>query len=210
MIISHSHRFIFVRCRKTASTATEIHLSRYVGETDVVTSFCERDEQVRVASGGQPPQNTNQQDEAFFNHMPAEEIQRLVGDQIWSNYFRFCFERNPWEKAISLYFHRYRTEPRISFDDFLDSGEVLDARNIGLYTINGQVVVNFIGRYEYLDFDLRYACKKIGIPSPEVLPKVKAQFRTDRRSYLEFLTLNQRQRIRQMFRDEIELLHYYD
>jgi hypothetical protein len=37
MIISHRHRFIFIKTRKTAGTSIEVYLSRFCGEEDVVT-----------------------------------------------------------------------------------------------------------------------------------------------------------------------------
>ena len=41
-IISHRHRFIFVRTHKTASTSVEIALSRICGPEDVITPFPDR------------------------------------------------------------------------------------------------------------------------------------------------------------------------
>lgn len=207
MLISHLHGFVFVRCRKTASTSTEIYLSRFLGDQDVITSFSPRDEVLRLEAGGKAPQNTGEGEAAFHNHMPAAQIrQRMGGD--WDRYFRFCFERNPWDKVISLYFHRHKAEPRISLDAFLESGEALDARNIGLYTSNGRLLVDFVGRYEQLVPDLARACARIGLPEPAGLAAAKSQFRRPGATYQSFLTPSQRAYITREFADEIELHGY--
>jgi hypothetical protein len=37
MIISHEHKFILLKTRKTAGTSIEIALSRFCGDDDVIT-----------------------------------------------------------------------------------------------------------------------------------------------------------------------------
>lgn len=207
MLVSHQHKFIFVRCRKTASTSTEIHLSKWVGPRDIVTSFCERDELLRLEEGGVPPQNQKHGDLEFFNHMPAQALAAALPKE-WAKYFKFCFERNPWDKVISLYFHRHKKTPRISFDEFLASNEALDARNYPLYTIEGRVAVDRVARYENLLVELCEICEMLGIPRPTSLASAKSQFRQDRRHYREFLSSDHRAYIDRAFADEIELHRY--
>lgn len=207
MLISHLHRFVFVRCRKTASTSTEIFLSRFLGNQDVITSISPRDEALRADAGGRAPQNTGKGEAAFYNHMSALAIRDRMG-HTWVRYFKFCFDRNPWDKVISLYFHRHKTEPRISLDEFLDSGEALAARNIDLYASDGRILVDFVGRYEQLIPDLARACMYIGLPPPAELATAKAQFRRPHTDYRSFLTGDQRNIIARAFADEIELHGY--
>ncbi|GMR18819.1 MAG: hypothetical protein BMS9Abin33_1262 [Gammaproteobacteria bacterium] len=40
----------------------------------------------------------------FFNHMPAYLVQCRIPGKIWNNYFKFCVERNPWDKMLSHYY----------------------------------------------------------------------------------------------------------
>lgn len=193
MIISHRYRFIFLRTRKTAGTSVEIALSRHVGSDDVVAALCERDERLRLDSGGVGPQNHldpgHQCTQAlrnalpgpqcgvrYYNHMPASEVRKLVGLPVWNSYFKFCLERNPWEKVISLYYHRHRREPRPHLRDFIES-EAADAFNWPLYHIGSESAVDWIVRYERLDEMLEQVRVRLGLPSLQPLPRAKAQFR---------------------------------
>lgn len=173
----------------------------------MITSFCERDEVIRLNSGGLPPQNTKMGSVQYVNHMPAAEVRRAVPDA-WDAYLKFCFERNPWDKVISLYFHRHKVTPRISFDEFLHSGEALDARNAYLYMIDGRLAVDRVCRYERLEEDLADVCRTLSLPMPTDLVRAKSQFRADRRPYRDFLSDHQRDLISRAFADEIELHKY--
>jgi hypothetical protein len=57
MIISHKHKFIFIKTRKTAGTSLEIALSRYLGPTDIVTPITPEDERERLSMGFVSAQN---------------------------------------------------------------------------------------------------------------------------------------------------------
>ena len=53
--------------------------------------------------------------------MPASRIRALVGEEVWRGYYKFAIERDPWDKAISLYFWRTRgANPRPSLLEFLE------------------------------------------------------------------------------------------
>ncbi len=41
MIISHKHKFIFIKTRKTAGTSIEIFLSQFCGKNDILTPIGE-------------------------------------------------------------------------------------------------------------------------------------------------------------------------
>jgi len=138
MIVSHRHKFIYVRTRKTASTSLEIALSRICGDSDIITPVGTRDEQLRAQLGGRLPQHWQNADgtSRFWNHMPAAEIRLLVGHRIWCDYFVWTVERDPWSKTTAYYFHRHRwPERRPKFSTFVESGAPRQVVNYPLYTI---------------------------------------------------------------------------
>lgn len=220
MILSHRHQFIFIKTSKTAGTSVEIALSRHCGPDDIITPISPEDESTRRELGGVGPQNHRPppgpdgrpqgRRAGFYNHMCATEIQALIPAQMWDDYFTFCIERNPWDRIISLYYWRNREEPRPTVRDFLESDEPDRLRTKGrdLYTIDGEVVVDRILRYESLEEELEEVRQLLGIPVPLELPRTKAQFRTDRRPYQELLTPEEAQLVASRFDREIELLGY--
>jgi len=57
MIISHEHKFIFIKTNKTAGTSIEIALSKYCGSNDIITPISDEDEEIRRQLGYRGPQN---------------------------------------------------------------------------------------------------------------------------------------------------------
>lgn len=228
MIISHKYRFIFLKTAKTAGTSIEIALSKFLGDDDIITPVSSDDENIRRQLDYRGPQNFRRtpgkrrvssffstmfgrRQKAFYNHMPAHEVRDLIGDEIWNGYYKFCFERNPFDRVVSLYYWCHKTEPRPTMAEFLKHKEIqlLSTRGISLYTFDGeQPVVDKIGRYETLTHDLDEIRQRLGIPEPLVLPQAKTSHRTDRRHYSEILDDECRDEIAARFHREMQLFDY--
>lgn len=223
MLVMHDIGVIFIRTRKTAGTSVEIALSRHAKDRDVITSLSPRDEALRAREGGRAPQNhlrpgyTPDADPVppgpgegvrFYNHMPAAAIRAELGAGIWDRYFTVCLERSPYEKVVSLYFHRHRSEPRIGIEEFVASGEFRDTLNWPLYTdADGTVMVDLIIRHEHLQAGLDSLCGRIGLP-PLDLPRAKSQFRPANTGYREVLTPKARAAVEEAFAAEFEHHRY--
>lgn len=211
MIISHKHKFIFLKTKKTAGTSIEISLSRYCGEKDIITPIAPEDEEIR-ARLNIIPQNfmdSNNEQPKFFNHYKAKKIKKIIGEDIWNSYYKFSFDRNPWDKVISHYYFRIgKSKRKISFEEFLQSNKFKGAYNYPIYTLNDELTVDFLGKYENLDEDLTKVCKIIGIPFDGWLPKAKGNFRKDQRHYRTLYNKTQKELIENYFKKEIDLLRY--
>ena len=102
MIISHKHKFIFIKTRKTAGSSIEHYLSKYLGPDDICTGS-DIDNTPRLNA----PHHKGHIDYRWVkNHYPYE----------CRNYYKFAVERNPWTKMIS-YFHWHKNAQG-SFEDF--------------------------------------------------------------------------------------------
>lgn len=225
MIISHKHKFIFIKTRKTAGTSLEIALSKVCGDEDVITPLVPEDEAIRVNAGFRTAQNYRipfkdyhirdwmrllfkQKRTQFFNHIAAAQVMAHIPVEIWKDYYKFCFERNPWDKLVSMYFYKYPQEPRPSIIDFIQSPIARNLSNFPLYAVSGEVVVDHVYRYENLKQELDKVYEILHLAGVPALPNAKGAFRKDRRNYRELLTYTEREAIAQMCADEIALLGY--
>jgi hypothetical protein len=226
VLVSHQHRFIFVKTRKTAGTSIEIALSQFLGAEDVITWIDPQDEAIRLGLGYRGPQNQEiplarctlrQWGERllrgkrayYYNHMPAREMRVALGRETWRSYYRFCFERNPWDRALSLYYWRTQhADPRPPLCDFLRSVEREALSNYFLYTIKGRLAVDHLGRYEDLEAEMEKLRHTLGLPAEIRLPRAKSYSRSDRRPYQEMMDAESRELIARACAKEIALLGY--
>ncbi len=228
MILSHRHRFIFLKTTKTAGTSIEIALSRFCGPDDVITPISDEDETLRSELGHRGPQNflhaphdgelttgvrvplKQWKRDGFYNHISAGEVRAHVGDRVWSDYVTFAVERNPWDRVVSLYHWLHRDEPRPTMAEFLESGapQRLKRKGFGVYGIDGAVAVDRVCRFEDLAEELETLRLEIGLPDALHLPHAKGRFRGQRDRYREHFDPASRQRVAELFADEIRLFGY--
>lgn len=225
VIISHKHKFIFIKTRKTAGTSIEIALSEYLGKEDIITPITPEDEQIRKNHGFRGPQNYelpfsqyNPKDwlrfllkkkrKAFYNHIPADLVRKYTEKSVWNNYFKFSVVRNPWDYLISLYFFMKKMNAigDISFSEFVYSKRY--PKNYDLLTIDDNNVMDFTCKYENLNEDLKYATRMIGLPNLE-LPRAKAGIRKskDRENIYNKNTANF---VSKFFHKDIKMFNYDD
>lgn len=226
MIISHQYKFIFIKTQKTAGTSIEVYLSQVCGAGDVVTPVYPPEEghQPRNYQGwwnplpeiimhrGRGLQMTFsqlRQRQRYFNHMPARLARARLSPQIWDEYYKFCVERNPWDKTLSHYaMRRERLGGELSLEQYFARGNF--CVNYGLYTDRGgKLLVDRVLRYERLDDELGEVFARLGIPYTGSLGvKAKTSHSRDRRPYQEIFTAAQLTRLSEVFAAEIRLHGY--
>ncbi len=229
MILSHKHRFIFIKTEKTAGTSLEIALSKYCGPHDVITPLVPEDEQKRAALGYRGAQNYHipfrrygagdvlraayrRQRLHFFNHAGASFIRQYVAPEVWKEYFKFAFERNPWDKVVSAYYWnaawRGLSPSMKGLSEWTQSGHANWIRGFELYSVRNEIVVDRVYRYERLNDSLTDLAGRLDLPEVPVLPRTKAKARKDKRRYSELLSPPDRDKIARMFAREIAYFGY--
>jgi hypothetical protein len=227
MILSHKYRFIFIKTAKTAGTSIEVFLSQHCGPQDIVTPIQPRVEghQPRNYEGLINPipeilerpgklfsalHRTFTSRTKFYNHMPAREVKQQVSADVWNGYFKFCVERNPWDKVLSHYnMHAARQGGGLSLDDYLARGRfpINDFRYMD--RSRNKIIVDRIVRYENLLEELGEIFGNLNIPFDGRLGvTAKSDYRADRRPYHDVFTDHQRRLVQQAFAKEIELHGY--
>ena len=232
MIVSHKHKFIFVRPRKTAGTTMQNVLSKICGEDDIITS-------------GYDDGNRNIDKSCWDGHPHPHlwDIKKLVGDDVWDDYYKFTFVRNPFDITVSRFFWNvsgkgqkgYETtkegfrdwfEKYLSTDLFHDAKYysanlaypfLIDARcvsdnNLPIFpqgTLNREISLDFIGRFENIQADFDFLCDNIGIDRLQLRDKnSKTKTRKDKTNYREWYDEEMIEKINYKFEKDLDLLGY--
>lgn len=98
---------------------------------------------------------------------------RYISQDLFDQYFKFAFVRNPWDRMVSMYkwhaFHKI-----CSFNQFVTREFPRDLwkkkhwfvcpQTDYICDANGEVLADYVGRYENLAADFHYVCTQIGLP----------------------------------------------
>ena len=226
MIISHKYKFIFIKTVKTAGTSIEVFLSKICDESDVITP-------VEPAEEGHIPRNykglwnplreiwhkehrgcKRTRDDflsrrKFYNHIPARVLRNRIPSDIWNGYYKFCVERNPWDKTISHFnMVRKRKNESLTFDQYLKTENL--CHNWPIYMDNkDNVLVDRIIPFESLNEGLGEVFERLSVPySGKLEEKAKSNYRTDVKPYQDLFNESQKMIVEREFNKEIVLNGY--
>ncbi len=149
MILSEASRFLFLATPKTASTSLHEAFERTLGEAHVMG----------------PPQTY---------HTSASTARKKIGAQ-WPDFFKVGFCRNPYSRLFSAFsdFSRRRSMDKYIVEDswpefcqiFLSSRWLNDIhfrpQKEFLCDREGELLVDYLGRYETLESDYRAICGEL-------------------------------------------------
>jgi len=218
MIISHKYKFIFIRVRKTASSSMQVALSKFCGPLCIISKLDGMEEKV---SGIKSKNNwcyMTSRKPVFYNHIPAFRIKEMIAHMntnIWDDYFKFCFERNPWDKAISSFWWnrpKSKVTEREKLNEFIMHAMFPTFSDWRLYTDEQkeEVIVDKVFKYEEMDESFRYLEKRLNFPEKIVMPekRYKGSVRKNYNHYREVLTKEENERIKKVFNKEIKEFGY--
>jgi len=225
MIISHKYKFIFIKTGKTAGTSIEVFLSKFCDKNDILTpiypaieghiprnySTCQNPIS-KTVSRDQTIQKTTydlENQNKFYNHIPAKIIKKKVSAHVWENYYKICVERNPWDKTLSHYYMmNYRSNNQLTLDKYLEKTNKF-CYNEQMYCDNNEIIIDKVIKYENLRNELFDFFNKIGIPFDGNLEmNAKSEYRKDRRHYSNIFTNKQKDIIEEAFQNEIKMHNY--
>ena len=230
-IVSHRHKFIFLKSRKTAGSSVEGWLAPLLGQRDVVITsdenrrlpvFSTPHPVTRFAAVERPFKKVLRLVRPGFRldqHSDAVDVRRVVGEEVWRSYYKFSIERQPWDRLLSLWsWRQHRLKREISFDHFLDRIERNDGdplvqywSNLPAYTDEGgSIIVDRVLDYAHLRAELSGVATQLRLPlAVDSLPKHKSGIRA-RSHGVESLSRAQIKRVSHLCRAEIELFGWQE
>ncbi|MFM7138217.1 MAG: sulfotransferase family 2 domain-containing protein [Planctomycetota bacterium] len=187
MLVSHTHSFAFVHVPKTGGSSVHTALGAHAVCVD--DYWANR----AFARFGIPVNRFAPWPYTKFRtHASAATLAAWLSPDVFERLFKFAFVRNPWDLLVS-YWHYLRDKPghrrghvarRLpDFAAYVDY-EIRRGRfsQSGLLcNRQGELLVDFVGRYESLPGDFSFICRRIGIEA--TLPRVNAGSRGDYRDY---------------------------
>ncbi len=177
-IISHDHKFIFIKTKKTAGTSIEVTLSKLIEKSATVTPISEKAENLQNSRNYKGFWNIIPElldpsiplrltlshfirRRKFYAHMPAKIIRHRVSKKIWNEYTKFCVEREPVDKTVShinMHIHRGIC---VSKDEYFANKNF--STNNHFYALDGTILVDYIVDYKSLDLGLSILFTKFGL-----------------------------------------------
>ncbi len=214
MLLSHRYNFLFVHIAKTGGTSARSALAckarwdRY----RPAMWLCSK---LSHATG-------HKIGSKFPRHSKIIAAKEMLPHDFFDGLFKFAFVRNPWDLQVSSFHHIRRERPQFLFghDDFnsfmkfkfdpdrpyqyhIDTS--IELQSDYLVDLRGNIMTNFIGRYENLHEDFSHACSQINIRCSLPEKRISKDRKKDFRSYYDDETT---ELVAQHFEQDIKRLNY--
>ena len=155
------------------------------------------------------------------------------GSANWNEFFKFTTVRNPWDRKLSTFAYLKRKATEFKKADmgwdpswFVEKTLKIDAecdnfkqylrkycepnkkrnRQVDLVLDNeGNNMLDFIGKVENLEHDVKYAFKQIGLPEPKLIHRNKSDHRPYTDAYDEQWMID---KVAERYKDDIKHFDY--
>lgn len=224
MLISYSHKFIFIHNYKVAGSSVKKALEGYSLNTPSKFHVINKLTESNKTTAWLNFKISNKLDfvPSYRFHASAEELKKQLPEKIWKNYFKFAFVRNPWDLHVSLYHYMLKNKNHSdhekvkqykTFENFVENRvKKVKEQPYGLHKqVNmicdneGKVLVDYIGKMENLNEDFEKIIKIIGIHSIKCVPKINT---SKHKHYKEYYTDHSKKLIADTFKEDIETFGY--
>ena len=155
-------------------------------------------------------------------HLTARQVIDIVGESNWRRAYRFSVVRNPWDKVVSHYKYRVKTNQTgmadrpISFKDWVaatygpekrapyyDNPIMFQPQVDWLQDAGGRIDLDLIGRFEDLHCAYRQVAAHVGARAE--LPHLNQTMREDYRQYYDVSTAEM---VGAWFREDVATFGY--
>lgn len=214
MLISHDKRFLFFHVAKVAGLSLREALAPYVVEPE---KFKIR-RPIKFIKGELNPLYVIW--DSTLIHATALATQKEFGEELFQSYFKFAFVRNPWDWHVSMYHFilketahiHHQQVKNLSFSEYVRwmieekkpfaRGATRFQKDM-LCNNKGEILVDFIGRFENLADDFDYICQCLNLQA--TMPFLN---KSQHRSYQSYYDDETRDLIAVHCKDDIALFGY--
>lgn len=199
--------FWFVDIPRTSSSSIRVELGKRFGEAHGKFELIEKKHAIEPL---------------FKNHITAQEMSSFLSYSNWDKLFTFTVVRNPWDRTHSLFCYLQKNNKFLdwSFREYITALEKCYKKKespfrhhtirYGAYDYivgeDGEIIVDYIAKYENRDEDLREISSRLGI---EELGKLCIQkCSPEDQHYSEFYDEKTRDMIYRIYSKDIELFGY--
>jgi hypothetical protein len=214
-MISHKHRLIFLHIPRCAGSSIEHTICSYREHTydwrvpnyDILFGWCPRRK-------------------IHLQHATAQQLLELelVSEKIWSEYFKFSYVRNPWDRALSDYlwmqnhtgikdtFHNYILK-RNKFALIMNNHQDMNFRGDHLLAqheylvLENSISVDFIGRFETIADDWKKIQRKSDLDVPLTIYSNKSNKVFEH--YSHFYTSSRKRLIDIIYQKDMQFFNYF-
>ncbi len=227
-MICQPFRCIFVHIPKTAGRSVEMF---FINELALDREDDSHRQQLLITDNDDPAKGTEK-----LSHLSASEYVQCghISQQNFSDYYKFSFVRNPWARLVSEYRYRNYLSHRC-FKDFVlnklpkpgrdDKYRHIMPQTEMLYDGNGNLLVDFVGKFERLQGDFDQVCSQLGFDQTS-LPHINSSDKKSRElrrkirnfiyrngendllSYVDFYDNETRDAVAYLYRADIKNFNY--
>ena len=230
--INHQKKAIFIHIPKTGGTYIGPTLVKYYGFTSYLHIISKRrpdhdaickTRYFKMILTGNPTY-----DNSFFNKLVGllvycktsdyfNDIMNMTEEK-WNTYTKFCFIRNPYDRALSGWKHidtifnlksvfsNYLSQNKYNITD-IEYGHIFMSQKTQIQDVDGSCGVDLIGRFENLENDFVCILHKIGFEKILHTPKKEnVSNKTGSENYVfEKISIKI---MNEIFADDLEMFHY--
>ena len=210
MIVSYSHKFIFLHMYRVAGQSVSAALKPYAYDPDrfaVRVPVFRRLFKRRILTHRNLTEHNH-------GHPTARELQAALPPKVFNNFFKFTFARNPWDWQVSVYHFvlQYASHPDNElfksfgrFENYLDwrINRGVDLQKDFVVSDSGALLVDFIGHYETLAEDFQTVCNRVAVTCS--LPHKNS---SKHKNFREYYNPQTKALVAEAFKDDIDFFGY--